>query len=157
MISLPKDEEEQRAIATALSDADDWIASLDRLIAKKRDIKQAAMQQLLTGKTRLPGFQKKPGYKQSEIGVIPEDWGAEAMGDYSLCPLGGDFDPCTSSIYQDAQHPYPIYSNALTSTGLYGFTPDAIHKGNSITVTARGVLGSANYRGKPFTAIGRVL
>ncbi|MFZ1107796.1 MAG: restriction endonuclease subunit S [Rhodomicrobium sp.] len=47
---------EQRAIAAALSDADEWIASLDRLIAKKRDIKQAAMQQLLTGKTRLPGF-----------------------------------------------------------------------------------------------------
>lgn len=48
--------EEQRAIAAALSDADEWIARLDRLIAKKRDIKQAAMQQLLTGKTRLPGF-----------------------------------------------------------------------------------------------------
>ena len=47
---------EQTAIAAALSDADEWIASLDRLIAKKRDIKQAAMQQLLTGKTRLPGF-----------------------------------------------------------------------------------------------------
>ncbi len=51
--------EEQRAIAAALSDADEWIASLDRLIAKKRDIKQAAMQQLLTGKTRLPGFRTK--------------------------------------------------------------------------------------------------
>jgi len=47
---------EQRAIATALSDVDALITSLDRLIAKKRDIKQATMQQLLTGKTRLPGF-----------------------------------------------------------------------------------------------------
>ena len=47
---------EQRAIATALSDADALIESLDRLIAKKRAIKQGAMQQLLTGKTRLPGF-----------------------------------------------------------------------------------------------------
>ncbi|MBP7468451.1 MAG: restriction endonuclease subunit S [Thauera sp.] len=47
---------EQRAIATALSDVDALLAQLDRLIAKKRDIKQAAMQQLLTGKTRLPGF-----------------------------------------------------------------------------------------------------
>ena len=47
---------EQRAIATALSCVDALIASLDALIAKKRDIKQAAMQQLLTGKTRLPGF-----------------------------------------------------------------------------------------------------
>jgi type I restriction enzyme, S subunit len=47
---------EQRAIAAALSEADALIASLDALIAKKRDLKQAAMQQLLTGKTRLPGF-----------------------------------------------------------------------------------------------------
>ena len=50
---------EQRAIATALSDADTLIESLDRLIAKKRAIKQSAMQQLLTGQTRLPGFEEK--------------------------------------------------------------------------------------------------
>lgn len=47
---------EQRAIATALSDVDGLLEALDRLIAKKRDLKQAAMQQLLTGQTRLPGF-----------------------------------------------------------------------------------------------------
>jgi len=47
---------EQRAIATALSDVDALLGALDRLIAKKRDLKQAAMQQLLTGQTRLPGF-----------------------------------------------------------------------------------------------------
>jgi type I restriction enzyme S subunit len=47
---------EQQAIAQALSDVDALIRSLERLIAKKRDLKQAAMQQLLTGQTRLPGF-----------------------------------------------------------------------------------------------------
>ena len=47
---------EQRAIAEALSDVDGLLDALDALIAKKRSIKQAAMQQLLTGKTRLPGF-----------------------------------------------------------------------------------------------------
>ena len=47
---------EQRAIAAALSDVDALLGALDRLIAKKGDLKQAAMQQLLTGKTRLPGF-----------------------------------------------------------------------------------------------------
>jgi len=47
---------EQKAIAQALSDADVAIAELDRLITKKRNIKQGAMQQLLTGKKRLPGF-----------------------------------------------------------------------------------------------------
>jgi type I restriction enzyme S subunit len=48
---------EQRAISAALSDVDALLDGLDRLIAKKRDLKQAAMQQLLTGQTRLPGFQ----------------------------------------------------------------------------------------------------
>lgn len=56
-LSLPKPPlPEQRAIAEALSDVDALIAALDKLIAKKRDIKQATMQELLTGKTHLPGF-----------------------------------------------------------------------------------------------------
>lgn len=50
------DESEQRAIAAALSDVDALLGGLERLIAKKRGLKQAAMQQLLTGQTRLPGF-----------------------------------------------------------------------------------------------------
>jgi type I restriction enzyme S subunit len=50
---------EQRAIAGVLGDVDALIGALDRLIAKKRDLKQAAMQQLLTGQTRLPGFSGK--------------------------------------------------------------------------------------------------
>ncbi|MBV7488038.1 restriction endonuclease subunit S [Pseudomonas sp. PDM30] len=48
--------EEQRAIAATLSDMDALISNLDQLVTKKRDIHQAAMQQLLTGQRRLPGF-----------------------------------------------------------------------------------------------------
>lgn len=55
-ISIPNDRNEQIAIANALSDADSLIASLQKLIAKKKAIKQGAMQELLTGKRRLPGF-----------------------------------------------------------------------------------------------------
>jgi type I restriction enzyme, S subunit len=55
-IPVPPTKVEQRAIAEALSDVDALLDGLDRLIAKKRDLKQAAMQQLLTGQTRLPGF-----------------------------------------------------------------------------------------------------
>lgn len=55
LIALPPTIAEQRAIAAALSDVDALLAKLDQLIAKKRDLKQAAMQQLLTGQTRLPG------------------------------------------------------------------------------------------------------
>lgn len=57
---------EQCAIADALNDVDALLAGLDRLIAKKRDLKRAAMQQLLTGQTRLPGFQGE--WKKSTIG-----------------------------------------------------------------------------------------
>ena len=60
---------EQRAIAEALSDVDELLAVLEALIAKKRAVKQAAMQQLLTGKTRLPGFSGEWGTKRlGEIG-----------------------------------------------------------------------------------------
>jgi type I restriction enzyme S subunit len=55
-VRLPSKKAEQAAIAGVLSDVDALLAGLDRLIAKKRDLKQAAMQQLLTGQTRLPGF-----------------------------------------------------------------------------------------------------
>jgi type I restriction enzyme, S subunit len=65
---------EQEAIAEALSDADALIESLEQLLVKKRQLKQGTMQQLLTGKKRLPGFEVKPGYKQTELGEIPEDW-----------------------------------------------------------------------------------
>ena len=61
---------EQRAIASALGDVDALLAGMDRLIAKKRDLKQAAMQQLLTGQTRLPGFQGEWDVKRlGEIGA----------------------------------------------------------------------------------------
>lgn len=77
--SLP----EQHAIATALSDVDALITSLDQLIAKKRDIKQATMQQLLTGRTRLPGFsgELESGYKQTEVVMIPKDWEVKKLRD----------------------------------------------------------------------------
>ena len=54
-VALPSPPE-QKAIATALSDIDNLLGVLDRLIAKKQNLKQAAMQELLTGKKRLPGF-----------------------------------------------------------------------------------------------------
>ena len=55
-VTCPPTTEEQRAIAVVLFDVDELVGSLEVLIAKKRAIKQAAMQQLLTGRTRLPGF-----------------------------------------------------------------------------------------------------
>ncbi len=79
---------EQTAIANALSDVDALIAELEKLIAKKEAIKTGAMQQLLTGRTRLPQFAKREdgtpkGYKTSEFGEIPEDW--EVVSLDSIC------------------------------------------------------------------------
>ena len=65
---------EQKAIAQSLSDVDTLITECDRIITKKRNTKQGTMQQLLTGKKRLPGFGNRYSYKQTEIGQIPEDW-----------------------------------------------------------------------------------
>ena len=74
-IPLPPTIEEQQRIANALSDVDTLIVNLEKLIAKKKNIKQGAMQQLLTGRKRLPGFAPaKPTYKQTELGKIPTDW-----------------------------------------------------------------------------------
>ena len=56
VVAIPSTVDEQKTIAIALSDADALIESLEQLIAKKRQIKQGAMQELLTGKRRLPGF-----------------------------------------------------------------------------------------------------
>ncbi len=66
---------EQEAIAEALSNTDALIESLEQLIAKKRQIKQGAMRELLTGERRLQVFANAAiGYEETEVGVIPEDW-----------------------------------------------------------------------------------
>ena len=66
---------EQSAIAAALSDVDELLRALEALIAKKRAIKQGAMQELLTGKTRLPGFGgARRAVTNTEIGDLPADW-----------------------------------------------------------------------------------
>ncbi len=71
-VALPPLHEQQR-IAEALSDMDELIASLEKLIAKKKAIKQGAMQELLTGKCRLPGFSG--------------EWKRKLFGDlFEICP-----------------------------------------------------------------------
>jgi len=87
---------EQKAIAKALSDVDELIASLEKLIAKKLDIKTATIQQLLTGKKRLAGFGEGKGYKQTELGKIPEDWDFSSLSK-------------TCSFINDGTHHTPKY------------------------------------------------
>lgn len=71
IVVYPKDKQEQSRIAEALSDIDKLIASLSKMIEKKRLMKQGAMQQLLTGKKRLPGFEGEWVEKRlGEIGTL---------------------------------------------------------------------------------------
>ncbi len=110
-IDVPKPKE-QKAIAGALSDVDGLIESLEKLIAKKRNMKTATMQQLLTGKKRLSGFgdkrkeKKRKGlstdeYKKTDIGFIPEDWDAPFMGDLAQIQRGASPRPIGSPIWFD--------------------------------------------------------
>lgn len=74
--------QEQQRIAKALSDVDALISTTEKLIQKKKNIKQGTMQNLLTSKKRLPGFAKSTNYKQSELGLIPEDWEVMSLGEF---------------------------------------------------------------------------
>ena len=80
---------EQTAIAAILSDTDRLLAALHALIAKKRAVKTAAMQQLLSGRLRLPGFAATGRLKNSELGEIPEDWEVVKIGEFTDCTAGG--------------------------------------------------------------------
>lgn len=79
-VYIPVGLKEQQRIAAALWDIDDLIASLERLIAKKQAIKQGMMQQLLTGRTRLPAFNGS--------------WSTRRIGDFTDVRAGGT--PSTS-------------------------------------------------------------
>ncbi|MFZ5948427.1 MAG: restriction endonuclease subunit S [Stygiobacter sp.] len=70
-IPLPPTKQEQSAIAQVLSDTDELISSLEKLIEKKKLIKQGVMQQLLTGKKRLPGFSGK--WENKVLGNLIDD------------------------------------------------------------------------------------
>lgn len=93
VIALPPSKAEQEVIAEALSDADALIESLEQLIAKKRDIKQGAMHELLAGKRRLGEFASlTTRYKRTDVGEIPKDWDTPELTDIlKSMQLGGNY------------------------------------------------------------------
>ena len=101
---------EQRAIATALSDVDALLTKLEALIAKKRDLKVATMQQLLTGQTRLPGF--SGAWEVKRLGDITEcldnlrvplneSQRDQMRGDYPYCGANGVLDFVNDYVLDD--------------------------------------------------------
>jgi type I restriction enzyme S subunit len=90
---------EQTAIANALSDMDALISQTEKLIEKKKAIKQGAMQELLTGATRLDEFGIQRGYKTTEYGKIPKDWDMKKLGDLGENIIGLTYSPNDVSEY----------------------------------------------------------
>lgn len=99
---------EQQAIAEALSDADALIESLDQLITKKRQIKQGAMQELLTGKRRLPGFSGA--------------WEIKRLGDLADMGSGGT-PPSSNPNFYDGEIPWVAISD-MTKGGKLIFSTE---------------------------------
>jgi len=97
------------------------------------------------------------GYKESPLGIIPKEWEVKRLGECFDISAGKDLVKENYSKEQTLLHRYPIYSNSLDNKGLYGYTSDPRHKGNSITITGRGTLGHAEFRNKDFDAIIRLL
>ncbi|MGO2655021.1 MAG: restriction endonuclease subunit S [Pseudoclavibacter sp.] len=100
---------EQKAIANALDTADDLIVTLERLIAKKRAIKQGMMQELLTGRTRLPGFSG--------------EWLTDTLGSVSRIKTGS-----RNNQDKDSSGPYPFFVRSATveRIGTYSYNTEAI-------------------------------
>jgi type I restriction enzyme S subunit len=145
--------EEQTAIANALSDVDALLTELENLIAKKQAIKTATMQQLLTGKTRLPQFathtegEKKgqtKGTKPSELGEIPEDWDAKAFGQVMCIRHGKD-----QKAVQVNDGQYPIFGTG----GQMGTTNTPLYDKPSVLIGRKGTINKPRYADQPFWTV----
>ncbi len=113
---------EQHAIATALNDVDALLATLDQVIAKKRDLKQAAMQQLLTGKTRLPGFSG--------------EWEVKRLGEVCRITTGKKD---VNEGHPDGQFPFFTCSRSHTFCNVFSFDTEAI------LIAGNGDVGNLHY------------
>lgn len=157
-VKLPIDLAEQEKIATALSDTDALISELEKLIEKKQAIKTATMQQLLTGKTRLPEFALREDgtpktYKESELGQIPEDWEVVPLEKHIEKIIGGGTPSRSIASYWGQDIPWVTVKDFatfdpnsaqeyITHQGLKSSASNLIPAGTLITST-RMALGKA--------------
>ncbi|MHA1347819.1 MAG: restriction endonuclease subunit S [Candidatus Heimdallarchaeaceae archaeon] len=132
-IALPLSISEQTAIATVLSDTDALIEKLEELIAKKKAIKKGAMQQLLTGKKRLPGFSDE--WKEKKLKDIADFLKGRGLskskllydGSYS-CILYGELYTTYSQIIKE------VKSKTNSREGLPSINGDILMPGSTTTV-----------------------
>ena len=139
-IPLPPTKAEQEAIAEALSDADALIESLEQLLAKKRHLKQGAMQELLTGTKRLPGFSGEWVVKRLEELADIRSGGTPSTAQSAF--WDGDILWCTpTDITALDGHKYLQDTNRrITRLGLKGSSAEMIPP-LSIVMTSRATIG----------------
>ena len=153
LLAWPRSLHEQKAIAVALSDADDYIRGLEKLVDKKRAIKQGAMQELLTGRRRLPGFAKSNNMKMTEIGEIPEDWSIKPLGNLSTRIVGGGTPSRQNKTYWSGSIPWTTVKDmtqfselttqeSISNTGLVESSAKLIPQG-TVIVSVRMAVGIA--------------
>jgi type I restriction enzyme S subunit len=106
-----------------LSDSDALIEFLEQLITKKRQLKQGSMQELLTGKKRLPGFEKKTGYKKSDVGVIPVDWDLYTIDSLASITTGSRN---TQDSVDEGLYPFFVRSQTVERINSYSFEGEAV-------------------------------
>ena len=119
---------EQTAIATALSDTDALISSLQTLIAKTQAVKLAAMQNLLSGKIRLPAFAQRPDgslktTRQTELGCVPEDWEVLELGSVAFIKTGSKNN---QDKKENGQYPFFVRSATVEQIDTYSYDCEAI-------------------------------
>lgn len=140
---------EQTAIATALSDVDALIGELEKLITKKQAIKTATMQQLLTGRTRLSQFAlredgSKKGYKQSELGAIPEDWEAVPLSQVMSIRHGK-----SQKNVESVNGIYPIFATG----GQIGTASSYLYDKPSVLIGRKGTINKPKFVDTPFWTV----
>jgi len=140
---------EQLAIANVLSDTDALIIAIEQLIAKKQFIKTATMQQLLTGRTRLPQFSKHSdgtlkGHGSSELGAIPEDWQVVPFKDVLTIKHGKNQKEVESPSGQ-----YPIYATG----GQIGNATSFLFDKPSVLIGRKGTIDKPRYAETPFWTV----
>ncbi|PJE01886.1 MAG: restriction endonuclease [Leptospira sp.] len=143
-IPLPPTLAEQEKIATALSDTDSYIEKLEKLIEKKKYIKTGAMQELLTGKKRLPGFGKGKGTKETPVGVIPEDWEVKKLGDVLKIRHGK-----SQKGIESKDGLYPI----LATGGIIGSTDTFLYNKESVLIGRKGTIDKPQFMNTPFWTV----
>jgi type I restriction enzyme S subunit len=114
---------EQEMISEVLGDTDTFIDSLEQLIAKKQHLKQATIRELLTGSKRLPGFEARPGFKQTEAGRLPEDWGVDNIDHLAQITTGGKN---TQDRIDDGQYPFFVRSQMVERINSYSYDGEAV-------------------------------